>query len=65
MDSDVAHGRDRSISCREDSWIQIDRDLLAELREQSGIVRHSGSASDLRADPALVRAYPGEHERAT
>jgi len=38
---------------------------LAELREQSGIVRHTGSASDLRADPALVRAYPGEHERAT
>jgi branched-chain amino acid transport system ATP-binding protein len=90
MDSDVAHGRDRSISCREDSWIQIDRDLLAELREQgmttllvdrmaglalsvadrayllqSGIVRHTGSASDLRADPALVRTYLGEHERAT
>jgi len=32
---------------------------------QSGIVRHTGSASDLRADPALVRTYLGEHERAT
>jgi branched-chain amino acid transport system ATP-binding protein len=32
---------------------------------QSGIVRHTGSASDLRADPALVRSYLGEHERAT
>jgi len=32
---------------------------------QSGIVRHTGSASDLRADPALVRSYLGENERAT
>ena len=31
---------------------------------QSGIVRHTGSASDLRADPTLVRSYLGEHERA-
>jgi ABC-type branched-subunit amino acid transport system ATPase component len=27
---------------------------------QSGLVRHAGSASDMRADPALVRTYLGE-----
>jgi len=32
---------------------------------QSGVVKHAGSAADMRADPALVRAYLGEHERAT
>jgi branched-chain amino acid transport system ATP-binding protein len=32
---------------------------------QSGMVKHAGSAEDMRADPALVRAYLGEHERAT
>jgi branched-chain amino acid transport system ATP-binding protein len=32
---------------------------------QSGMVKHAGSAADMRADPALVRAYLGEHERAT
>jgi ABC-type branched-subunit amino acid transport system ATPase component/ABC-type branched-subunit amino acid transport system permease subunit len=32
---------------------------------QSGLVKHAGSASDMRADPALVRAYLGERERAT
>jgi len=32
---------------------------------QSGLVKHAGSASDMRADPALVRTYLGEHERAT
>jgi branched-chain amino acid transport system ATP-binding protein len=28
---------------------------------QSGTVKHSGSAADMRADPALVRAYLGGH----
>jgi branched-chain amino acid transport system ATP-binding protein len=32
---------------------------------QSGRVKHAGSASDMRADPALVRTYLGEPERAT
>jgi branched-chain amino acid transport system ATP-binding protein len=32
---------------------------------QSGMVKHAGSAAEMRADPALVRAYLGEHERAT
>src|SRR5258707_6572530 len=32
---------------------------------RSGRGMHTGSASDLRADPALVRTYLGEHERAT
>jgi branched-chain amino acid transport system ATP-binding protein len=32
---------------------------------QSGQVKHAGSASDMRADPALVRTYLGERERAT
>ena len=27
---------------------------------QSGLVRHAGSASDMRADAALVRTYLGE-----
>jgi branched-chain amino acid transport system ATP-binding protein len=31
---------------------------------QSGLVKHAGSASDMRADPALVRTYLGERERA-
>jgi len=31
---------------------------------QSGVVKHAGSASDMRADPALVRAYLGERARA-
>jgi branched-chain amino acid transport system ATP-binding protein len=30
---------------------------------QSGLVKHAGSASDMRADPALVRTYLGERER--
>jgi ABC-type branched-subunit amino acid transport system ATPase component/ABC-type branched-subunit amino acid transport system permease subunit len=32
---------------------------------QSGQVKHAGLASDMRADPALVRTYLGERERAT
>jgi branched-chain amino acid transport system ATP-binding protein len=32
---------------------------------QSGRVKHAGSAADMRADPALARAYLGEHESAT
>ena len=32
---------------------------------QSGLVKHAGSASDMRTDPALVRTYLGERERAT
>jgi branched-chain amino acid transport system ATP-binding protein len=32
---------------------------------QSGLVKHAGSASDMRADPALVRTYLGERARAT
>jgi ABC-type branched-subunit amino acid transport system ATPase component len=31
---------------------------------QSGMVKHAGSAADMRADPALARAYLGEHESA-
>jgi len=31
---------------------------------QSGVVKHAGSASDMRADPALVRAYLGERASA-
>jgi ABC-type branched-subunit amino acid transport system ATPase component len=30
----------------------------------SGTVKHAGSAAQMSADPALVRAYLGEHERA-
>ena len=32
---------------------------------QSGKVKHAGSAAEMRVDPALVRAYLGEHERVT
>jgi ABC-type branched-subunit amino acid transport system ATPase component len=31
---------------------------------QSGSVKQAGSAAEMSADPALVRAYLGEHERA-
>jgi ABC-type branched-subunit amino acid transport system ATPase component len=31
---------------------------------QSGTMRHSGSAVDMRADPALARAYLGDYETA-
>jgi ABC-type branched-subunit amino acid transport system ATPase component len=31
---------------------------------QSGLVKHAGSASDMRADPALIRTYLGERARA-
>src|SRR5262245_44621823 len=31
---------------------------------QSGVVKHAGSASDMRADPALIRTYLGERARA-
>lgn len=32
---------------------------------QSGTIRQSGSAADLRSDPALVKAYLGELEKSS
>src|SRR5436305_14608192 len=32
---------------------------------QSGSIVHSGAAAALRADPALAKAYLGEHQQAT
>jgi len=32
---------------------------------QSGTIRHSATAAEVRHDPALVKAYLGEHELAS
>jgi hypothetical protein len=56
MDSDVAHGRDRSISRREDSWIQIDRDTFGEYIARSGSCNpHNRATTGLIADRSEIR----------
>jgi hypothetical protein len=56
MDSDVAHGRDRSISCREDSWIEIDRDTFGEYIARSGSCNpHNRATIGLIADRSEIR----------
>ena len=56
MDSDVAHGRDRGISCREDSWIQIDRDIFGEHIARSGSCNpHNRATIGLIADRSEIR----------
>jgi hypothetical protein len=61
MDSDVAHGRDRSISCREDSWIQIDRDTFGEYIARSGSCNpHNRPTIRLIADRSEIRKVVSE-----
>jgi hypothetical protein len=56
MDSDVARGRDRSISCREDSWIQIDRDTFGEYIARSDSCNpHNRATIGLIADRSKIR----------
>jgi hypothetical protein len=56
MDHDVAHGRDRSISCREDPWIQIDRDTFGEYIARSGSRDpHNRATTGLIADRSEIR----------
>jgi hypothetical protein len=56
MDRDVAHGRDRSISCREDPWIQIDGDTFGEYIARSGSCNpHNRATIGLIADRSEIR----------
>jgi hypothetical protein len=63
VDTNVAHGRDRGISCREDSWIQVDRDTLSECIARSGS-RNSHNRPTIRliADRSEIRkVVPEQH----
>jgi hypothetical protein len=54
--TNVAHGRDRGISCREDSWIQVDRDTLSECIARSGSCNsHNRPTVRLIADRSEIR----------
>jgi hypothetical protein len=56
VDTDVAHGRDRGISCREDPWIQVDWDTLSEsIARSNSCNSHNRPTIRLIADRSQIR----------